>query len=104
MLKYIDQNFRITKRQASTQSKVEFKKNTKGASLVVQWLRIFLSMQGTQVRTLVQEDPTCRRATKPRRHNYRARVPQLLKLVCLEPVFHHKRSHCNEKPMHHNKE
>ena len=39
-------------------------------SLVVQWLRIHLPMQGTQVRTLVQEDPTCREATKPMRHNY----------------------------------
>ena len=40
------------------------------ASLVVQWLRICLPMQGTQVQTLVQDDPTCRRATKPMRHNY----------------------------------
>ena len=41
-----------------------------GASLVAQWLRIRLPMQGTQVRSLVQEDPTCRSATKPVRHNY----------------------------------
>ena len=27
-------------------------------------------MQGTGVWALVQEDPTCRRATKPMRHNY----------------------------------
>ena len=40
------------------------------ASLVVQWLRILLPMQGTRVRALVWEDPTCRRATKPVRHNY----------------------------------
>ena len=40
------------------------------ASLVVQWLRIHLPMQGTQVRALVQEDPTCCGATKPMRHNY----------------------------------
>ena len=40
------------------------------ASLVVQWLRIYLPMQGTQVRALVREDPTCRRATKPVHHNY----------------------------------
>ena len=39
-------------------------------SLVVQWLRIRLPMQGTQVGSLVQEDSTCRRATKPVRHNY----------------------------------
>ena len=36
-----------------------------GASLVAQWLRIRLPMQGTRVRALVQEDPTCRGATKP---------------------------------------
>ena len=44
-------------------------------------------MQGTQVRALVQEDLTCRGATKPVRHNctlepvshnYWAHVPQLL--------------------------
>ena len=40
------------------------------ASLVVQWLRICLPMQGTQVRALVWEDPTCRRATRPVSHNY----------------------------------
>ena len=40
------------------------------ASLVAQWLRIRLPMQGTRVRALVWEDPTCRRATKPVRHNY----------------------------------
>ena len=41
-----------------------------GASLVAQWLRICLPMQGTRVRALVWEDPTCRGATKPVRHNY----------------------------------
>ena len=35
-----------------------------------QWLRIHLPRQGTQVRALVQEDPTYRGATKPVRHNY----------------------------------
>ena len=33
-------------------------------------LRIRLPMQGTQVRSLVWEDPTCRGATKPASHNY----------------------------------
>ena len=41
-----------------------------GTSLVVQWLRIHLPMQGTRVQFLVREDPTCRGATKPARHNY----------------------------------
>ena len=47
-----------------------FKNIALGTSLVAQWLRIRLPMQGTQVRTLVREDPTCHRATKPVRHNY----------------------------------
>ena len=45
-------------------------KTTVRTSLVVQWLRIHLPMQGTRVRALVWEDPTCRGATKPVRHNY----------------------------------
>ena len=39
-------------------------------SLVAQWLRIHLPMQGTWVRTLAWEDPTCHRATKLVHHNY----------------------------------
>ena len=76
--------------------------------LGAQWLRIRLPAQGTCIRALVREDPTCHGATKPMRHdysacalepmshNYWARVPQLLKPMCLEPVLHNKRSHCNE--------
>ena len=45
-------------------------KEAKRASLVVQWLRIHLPMQGTRVRSLVWEDPTCRGATKPVSHSY----------------------------------
>ena len=45
----------------------------KGTSSVAQRLRIRLPMQEPQVRALVQEDPTCRGATKPVRHNYWAR-------------------------------
>ena len=40
-----------------------------GTSLVVQWLGICLPMQGTLVRSLVREDPTCCGATRPM-HNY----------------------------------
>ena len=40
------------------------------ASLVAQWLRIRLPMQGKRVRSLAQEDPTCRGANKPVCHNY----------------------------------
>ena len=46
------------------------KNSVGGASLVAQWLRICLPMQGTRVRALVWEDPTCRGATKPVSHNY----------------------------------
>ena len=45
-------------------------KNGAGTSLVAQWLRIRLPMQGTQVRGLLREDPTCRGATKPVHHSY----------------------------------
>ena len=46
------------------------KRELKGASLVAQWLRVCLPMQGTRVRALVWEDPICRGATGPVRHNY----------------------------------
>ena len=87
-----------------------------GASLVAQWLRIRLPMQGTWVRALVWEDPTCRGATKPVchsywacalepvSHNYWVYVPQLLKPARLEPMLRNKRSHRNEKPVHRNEE
>ena len=45
-------------------------KRTWRASLVAQWLRICLPMQGTRVRALVWEDPTCRGAAKPVSHSY----------------------------------
>ena len=45
------------------------KKNCR-ASLVAQWLRICLPMQGTRVRALVWEDPTCRGAAGPVSHDY----------------------------------
>ena len=46
--------------------------NTKNsrASLVAQWLRVCLPMQGTRVRALVWEDPTCHGATRPVSHDY----------------------------------
>ena len=50
--------------------KLFLKVNRNRASLVAQWLRIRLPMQGTRVRALVWEDPTCRGATKPVSHNY----------------------------------
>ena len=59
-----------------------------------QWLRIYLSMQGTRVLSLVQDDPTCWGPTNPV-HNYWG--PQTL-----QPVLCNKKSHHNEKPMQHN--
>ena len=46
------------------------KNSIRRASLVAQWLRICLPMQGTRVRALVWEDPTCHGATRPVSHNY----------------------------------
>ena len=43
---------------------------TCGLSLVVQWLRICLSMQVTWVQSLVQEDLLCCRETKPVHHSH----------------------------------
>ena len=43
-------------------------KGRKRASLVAQWLRVRLPMQGTRVRAPVREDPTCRGAAGPVSH------------------------------------
>ena len=40
------------------QKQKQKQKGAVGTSLVAQWLRTCLPMQGTQVRALVQEDPT----------------------------------------------
>ena len=54
--------------------KSDSNKTAWGASLVAQWLRICLPMQGTWVRALVWQNPTCRGATGPVSHNYWACV------------------------------
>ena len=51
-------------------NKAKYSKYISRASLVVQCLRICLLMQGTRVRALVWEDPTCRGASGPVSHNY----------------------------------
>ena len=61
---------KITKAWETLVLELEQNEEAQGTSLVAQWLRIRLPMQGTQVRVLVWEDPTCRRATKPMHHNY----------------------------------
>ena len=62
-------------------------------SLVAQWLRICLPMQGTRVQALVQEDPTCHGAAKPMCHNYWA--------CALEPMNHNYWA-CALEPVSHN--
>ena len=54
-----------------------------------------LPMQGTQVRSLVQEDPTYHGATKPMNH-------QLLSQNTPELMLCNKRSYGNEKPANRN--
>ena len=92
-----------------------------GASLVVQWIRIRLPMQGTQVRSLVREDPTCRGATSlctqllkpthPRAHAPRQEKPPqreaqaLLQRVAPTPCSLHLDSpHAATKTQHGQKE
>ena len=60
-------------------------------SLVVQWLRICLAVQGTWVQSLVLEDPTHPGATKPVCRYYWG-------WRALEHVLCNKRSHHDEKP------
>ena len=64
----------------STNVSISFKRAETGTSLVAQWLRSCLPMQGTRVQALVREDPTCSGAAKPLRHNYWA--------CALEPASH----------------
>ena len=73
------------------------------ASLVVQWLRICLAMQGIWVWSLVWEDPTCQGANKPRCHSYWACTLEpasrnYCSLCALEAVLCNKRSHCKRRP------
>ena len=50
-------------------------------SLMVQWIRIHLPMQGTRVQSLVQEESTCHGSTQ-------ACVPQLLSLRVITTEAH----------------
>ena len=73
-------------------------------SLVVVWIRICLPMQGTWAQSPVHEASTCFGANKLMSHNYRARMPQVMKPAYLKPVHWDKRSHRTEKSAHRNKE
>ena len=75
-----------------------------GTSLVAQWLRLYLPVQGIWVPPLAWEDPTCCRAAEPVCHNYWALSSEpthcnYWSQRALEPTLH-KRSRCNEKPAH----
>ena len=73
-----------------------FKNKPGTSSLVVQWIRIHLPLQGTQVRSCGTSNPVC--------PNYWVPMLQLLKPACLEPVLHNRGNHHNEKLTHHNEE
>ena len=64
---------------------------------MAQWLRICLPMQGTRVRALVWEDPTCRGATRPMSH-------KITEPARLEPVLRNKRGRDSERPAHRDEE
>ena len=106
-----------TKRKWGQMAEKKKKKSQKGnrASLVVQWLRIILPMQGAQVQSLIWKSPTCCGATKPMWGYYwpvfYAHKPQLLSQSTAAPESHmlracalQQRSHCHEKPTHHQDE
>ena len=62
--------------------------------LVVQWIRIHQPVQGTLAWSLVREDSTCLRQLTTCASTLKARLPG--------PCVSTRRSHCNEKPSHHN--
>ena len=70
------------------------KKSKTRTSLVAQWMRICLPTQETQVGSLVWEDFTCCRATKP--------CTTTPEPAHREPLLH-KRRHHSEKPEHCNR-
>lgn len=77
-------------------------------SLVVQSLRNHSAIQGTQVPSLVQEDPTSPKATKPTGLNYQAHAPQPRSHGSQSPgglgSALHKRRHRRKESTHCNEE
>ena len=77
-------------------------------SLMVQWGKICLPMQETQVWSLIREDSTCHGATEAPAPQLlslcsRAQVLQLLSWSTWKPTTHYKRSRHSEKPVHCNR-
>ena len=64
------------------------------ASLMVQWLRICLAVQGTPVWSLIQEDPTCLRVINPGTTTTCSTL-EPVSCNCWNPSV--QRSHCNER-------
>ena len=81
--------------------KGQIKKECRGTSLVVQWIRVHLPMKEIWVRSLIQ-DSTYHGASKPQESALLS--PTTEDLNVLEPVLHNKSSHHSQKPMHHNEE
>lgn len=71
-----------------------FKRREHRTFLMVQWLRLYLPMQGTWIGSLVQEDPTYHRATKPTCHKYWAHAPR-------SPCSAAREATTMRSPMHH---
>ena len=92
--RYLTQNesegmqFRDRKREHSRRESEELR----GTSLVIQWLRIHLSMPDTWVWPLVWKDSTWCRATKPIHHNHWSPNPNARALQ--------ERSYRSKKPAH----
>ena len=74
---YKEHNVHKRTKNLTLQINITQHKDISQNSLVAQWLRIRLPMQGTWVRALVREDPICCGATKPVRHNYWAYALEL---------------------------
>ena len=75
--------------------------------MMMQWLGVCLPMQGRScIRSLVPEDSTCHGAINLMCLNYWACTlePVLWSPDTLEPMFHNRRSHCNEYPAYCNEE
>ena len=81
--------------------KGQIKKECRGTSLVVQWIRVHLPMKEIWVRSLIQ-DSTYHGASKPQESALLS--PTTEDLNALEPVLHNKSSHHSQKPIPHNEE
>ena len=68
-------------------------------SLVVQWLIICLPMQGTQIRSLVQDDSPCRGATKLLKPRLLSQCSRACELQLRKPSYSGACALQQEKPL-----